>query len=422
MNNWEEKYNEINPKIDSMIAEQAAKINEARRKQAEIGKNVESPEYKQAKADLKAAEIQKGKLDKLKPNLKKVSNYLVIKKQIEARLNEYNKVRKAQNEMMNNRRQIGKCEQQEKEATEELKKLTDELRSGKLSETEKKEVNKKITEAANKKQNAFNLRNQLNEKDKSLNDELKDFKYGEVDRDTIKEKMAEERKAIEILDSKCEQLMDGEHVEYIYQEATARKEETNDLEQPEKTERDEQDNRLFDDDYILRDNIETPEEGMEYEDISSTSTFAQKHPRLAKIGNFFKNLKNKIFNRNEIEALEEGTPIENEETELDEEIEEIVAKDEIELTDKEMDRLVQDIIKDVDEVGKKSEKGMEGLRESIKVTLTQEAKERLDKFRKDNGYRQGDVGPTMTEKGKRALNNIDRTAQEINDGGREPGE
>lgn len=418
MNKWEEKYNKINPVIDNMISEQAAKMNEARRKQAELGKDVDSQEYKQAKADLKDAKMQKENLDKLKPNLKKVSNYIAIRKQIEARQNEYRKVRNAQNEIINNRRQIGKCDQLEKEATEEIKNLTEKLRSGKLSETEKIEVNKKITEAANKKQNAFNLRNQLNEKNNSLNDGLKELKYGEIDRNTLKEQMDQQTLALEELDKKCEQLMDGENVEYTYQQAMSKKD--NELEQQETTGRDEQDDRLFDDNFILKDNTNTKTDDMEYEDISSKSTFADRHPGLAKIGNFFKNLKDKVFNRNKTPELEEGTLKETKG--IEEKIEEIAGKEQIELTDKEMDRLVQDIIKDVDEVGKNSEKGIESLRDSIKVTLSEEAKARLAKLREDNGYRQGDTGPTMTQKGKAALNRIDRTAQEINDGGREPGE
>lgn len=418
MSKWEEKYNKINPVIDNMISEQAAKMNEARRKQAELGKDVDSQEYKQAKADLKDAKMQKENLDKLKPNLKKVSNYIAIRKQIEARQNEYRKVRNAQNEIINNRRQIGKCDQLEKEATEEIKNLTEKLRSGKLSETEKIEVNKKITEAANKKQNAFNLRNQLNEKNNSLNDGLKELKYGEIDRNTLKEQMDQQTLALEELDKKCEQLMDGENVEYTYQQAMSKKD--NELEQPETTGRDEQDDRLFDDNFILKDNTNTKTDDMEYEDISSKSTFADRHPGLAKIGNFFKNLKDKVFNRNKTPELEEGTLKETKG--IEEKIEEIAGKEQIELTDKEMDRLVQDIIKDVDEVGKNSEKGIESLRDSIKVTLSEEAKARLAKLREDNGYRQGDTGPTMTQKGKAALNRIDRTAQEINDGGREPGE
>lgn len=418
MNKWEDKYNKINPVIDNMISEQAAKMNEARRKQAELGKDVDSQEYKQAKADLKDAKMQKENLDKLKPNLKKVSNYIAIRKQIEARQNEYRKVRNAQNEIINNRRQIGKCDQLEKEATEEIKNLTEKLRSGKLSETEKIEVNKKITEAANKKQNAFNLRNQLNEKNNSLNDGLKELKYGEIDRNTLKEQMDQQTLALEELDKKCEQLMDGENVEYTYQQAMSKKD--NELEQPETTGRDEQDDRLFDDNFILKDNTNTKTDDMEYEDISSKSTFADRHPGLAKIGNFFKNLKDKVFNRNKTPELEEGTLKETKG--IEEKIEEIAGKEQIELTDKEMDRLVQDIIKDVDEVGKNSEKGIESLRDSIKVTLSEEAKARLAKLREDNGYRQGDTGPTMTQKGKAALNRIDRTAQEINDGGREPGE
>ena len=418
MNKWEDKYNKINPVIDNMISEQAAKMNEARRKQAELGKDVDSQEYKQAKADLKDAKMQKENLDKLKPNLKKVSNYIAIRKQIEARQNEYRKVRNAQNEIINNRRQIGKCDQLEKEATEEIKNLTEKLRSGKLTETKKIEVNKKITEAANKKQNAFNLRNQLNEKNNSLNDGLKELKYGEIDRNTLKEQMDQQTLALEELDKKCEQLMDGENVEYTYQQAMSKKD--NELEQPETTGRDEQDDRLFDDNFILKDNTNTKTDDMEYEDISSKSTFADRHPGLAKIGNFFKNLKDKVFNRNKTPELEEGTLKETKG--IEEKIEEIAGKEQIELTDKEMDRLVQDIIKDVDEVGKNSEKGIESLRDSIKVTLSEEAKARLAKLREDNGYRQGDTGPTMTQKGKAALNRIDRTAQEINDGGREPGE
>lgn len=401
MKKWEERYNEINPKIDSMIAEQNAKMNEARRKQVELGKDVDSQEYKQAKLDLKDAKTQKENLDKLKPNLKKVSNYITIRKQIEARVNEYAKVRNAQNEMINNRRQIGKCEQQEKEATEELKKLTDKLRNDNLSQTEKSEINRRITEAANKKQNAFNLRNQLNDKNNTLNNGLKEFKYGEVDRDTIKEKMAEEKKAIEILDKKCEELMDVKHVEDIYQQVMNKKEETNnvfdEIEQPKNKQH-------------IKDNVRTGQtKDTEFEDIRSNYTFSEKHPRLAKIGNFFMKVKDKFFNSNKTLKLEGALTSDTQETELDET--NIEQREPIELTDAEMDRLVKYIIEDVGKVGENS---VESLRNSIKVTLSEEAKERLARFRADNGYRQGNTGGTM----RKALNEINETVQEIDDGSR----
>ena len=416
MEKWEEKYNEINPKIDAMISEQTAKINEATRKQAELGKDVNSQEYKQAKVDLKTARAQKENLEKLKPNLKKVSNYLEFKKQLEARLNEYSRVRNNQNEMINNNRQIKKCEQQEKEATEDLKNLTEMMRSGNLSESEKSEVNKKITEAANKKQNAFNLRNQLNGKNNALDEELKEYKYSEVNRDTIKEQMAKLGKTIEIVDQRCEALMDGQYVENIYDQAVVKKVPTEpaantistepivETEEPVKTvepeknnelnefdelkmpPRQEKDNRVLDDNFefigdLDTQKIESTEKGNL---IVFKAPFNERHPRLAKIADFFRNLKDKILNRNKTFNLEEELSNENKEEKVDKEIAKIVEQKQLNLTDKEMDRIVEEILNDNEKLEELGTKGTNEFRESLKVAKTTEAKQKLEQNRDIN--------------------------------------
>lgn len=127
--------------------------------------------------------------------------------------------------------------------------------------------------------------------------------------------------------------------------------------------------------------------------------FEKKHPRLAKIQNWLK----KVFG-NKRKMLQEGKEIENK-----------VVEDKVEdkVEEKVEDKTIDDIsfreyIKVV------AEKGMDG----AETDRQQKAKERLAKFREEKGYRQGNTGGTMTPKGREALNKIDETVQEIDDGSR----
>ena len=77
----------------------------------------------------------------------------------------------------------------------------------------------------------------------------------------------------------------------------------------------------------------------------------------------------------------------------------------------------------IDTIKVVAEKGVEGKKTEDEKARIEAAKARLEKLRKDNGYRQGNTGPTMTEKGRKGLKTIDTIANGIKQSeGREPGD
>lgn len=406
MSRWEDKYNEIMPNIDTMISETNTKLDEARRKQAELGKDVTSQEYKQAKSDLIDAKKEKARLETLKPNLLKVKNILEFRKQVEKRLNEYYEVKDIQTKIENNNKKIQRRETKYQDASKTITDLTQKLKNGNLKQSEKKKISEQISKAANDKQKAFNEKIQLKTENDSLTEQLKNLKYGELDKKDVDKHIRDLGATIVKCDMACSNLMNGKKIEDIQFDKSKHK-----YTRPKATKSAETKEQEETKEGEKKNENENESHNNEYIDISSNTTFSERHPRFAKISNFFKKIKDKVLKRKNPPKLEKGKPVKEDDKETEKEEQEL----KLELTDEVMDRMASEILADNSKLEELGKNGANTFRDTIKVTMSNEAKERLAKFREDNGYRQGNVGPTMTEKGRNALKDIDDKANELGD-------
>ena len=131
-------------------------------------------------------------------------------------------------------------------------------------------------------------------------------------------------------------------------------------------------------------------------------TFADKHPRLARIGNFFKGIRDKIMRneKDEVHNTETKKPVRKEEPEVTEK-----AKNEgrevVDLGFKEYIKVV-------------AEKGYEVADADLEAARKEELKARLKAFRQENGYGPKPGEETkLTPEGREALRRIDEQVRRI---------
>ena len=401
MSKWEDKYNDINPKIDNMIQEQSNIINEARRLMASMGTNVSSPEYQEQKGKLKTATQEKKRLEGLKPNLKKVANIIEFRKQVEKRLQEYLKVSNTYKQVQENNKKISGKEKIIANRTTAIDNLKAQLAAGGLTDAQKKKINSDITKLTTEKQNAFNEKSKMIMENNALNNGLKDQKYGNLDKKDINAQIKKLTATIAKCGMACNNLMNGKKIEDIKFDKT--KKYTYTPKKEEEIKSDEMEDVYSYTDPTQREPYVIPED-TEPKDINPTegkSNFAKKHPTLAKIGNFFKKAKD-LFSRKE-EALPEPKKVSKPAPEIKPRPES--KPKEVELTDKEMNKMMDSILSD-DNKGLEdlATKGNSEFLKDIRVEMTEEGKKRLEQFRAKNNYRQGDTGPKKTSEGlKKAL-------------------
>lgn len=134
-------------------------------------------------------------------------------------------------------------------------------------------------------------------------------------------------------------------------------------------------------------------------------TFADKHPRLAKIGNFFKGIKDKFIKKGKEETKNTETkePDKKEEKPVEEKKAGEKAQETKGITDKFYDR-----IKEV------AEKGYVKADEDKEAARKDDLRARLTAFREQNGYgpKQGEE-IVFTQEGRDALREIDDTVRRI---------
>lgn len=404
MGRWEDKYNKLMPNIDRMISEQTSKANEARRKQAELGTNVDSTEYKEAKAELKEALAEKARLEQIKPNLDKVRNIIEFRKQVEERVGEYYKVKDIYDKMDSNKKSLEEQQEKYKKATEEVKKLTEKLQSGEIQPEEKSKINAEISKMANQKEESLSTMLNLKQENNSFDEQLKGLKYGELNKEEIDEQIQKLGATVVKCDLACSNLMKGKSVEDIQYDPTkhkytrpkAKKEKNNEPRNQEENEfgskGDEEYDSGKDSDYKEENEFESKgdeeydsEKNLDYEEGETVEENAlptvEKQSWFAKVGKFFKNIKNKVFKREPV--------VEEERPELDEIIGMNLDRGKrgqlIELdrfTDKEMDEMADAILKDNSKLSTMAEKGATNLRDSIKVEKVDAAKAQLEANKK----------------------------------------
>lgn len=410
MNKWEEEYNKIKPNIDKMIKEQNNKINDIRRKQATIGKEVKSEDYKNLKDDLKDAQKEKIRLEKLKPNLRKIENVIQYRNSLKKELEELKKELDANKRLLEANEKREKAEKEIASCQENYEKISKELRNNKLEQKDRLKLEKdraKITQKMAKSQKIMK-----NQEDILMNG-LKD-KAG-LSKEEIEDKASDIQNRISKCNLVANNLLNGLSWDEIDKKLDNWKDKrftckdgklSRKTEENKETEQNKETEELFENLFP-----ETEENSNEYDIISDSNAeayninkrlmFEKKHPMLAKIQNWFK----KVFG-NEEKMLQEGKVEEKVEEEVEEKVEEKV--------EEEVEEKVKEEVKDIsfrEYIKVVAEKGMDG----VEKDRQQNAKERLAKFREEKGYRQGDTGGTMTQEGRNALNKIDKTVQEIDD-------
>ena len=309
---WEidyEKYKTMN--LDEEIKKLESQVNASRRELASI-KDSNSQDYKAKSSAQRANEKEINRLNMLKINMPKVANILKTKDAYKAKLEKLMKDKKSVEETKTLGNEAKKLEEELDKLKKDEEKLKDALKDKRISPENREKLNKALSDNS-RKQNENQLKfsaNQLKLTEK-LNSPLakKDFdKEIQTTRNMI---------------SKCnfigKNLMEGKRMEEITADLknwkdrkfTDKTKEANDKKEtsksektePEKAETKPEKPRTEKDqkDTLENDKIEEIEkavdEAIKEEDSADkpvkVSEWDQKHPRLAKIKNFFKDAGNK---------------------------------------------------------------------------------------------------------------------------------
>lgn len=369
MKKWEERYNKLkNGEFDSRIDELKEKHD---------NKSITKEEYKEYQ-----------KLLKSKESLSKVDNVLEYKEQLKEELKKLELEKGSRDNAIEASKETQRLEEELKKITEEIIKTENELKNSNLEEHERDALSAKRDELYARRDDN-NARYVQNQKvlEKSLN---RKGEFKNLSEEEIKNKENLLKSRISKCNMVAKNLLNGASWDTINLkldswnklinkgEKLSKKEEF--VNRTNRTENNE-----------MEDIFSSKEKEEEFKKISAkkqkAAEFAEKHPKLAKIGNWFK----KLFKKETL--LPEKTK----------------TKPEVEKEAKtDLDKDFKEYIKQI------AEKGMDG----AETDRQQKAKERLVKFREEKGYRQGNTGGTMTQEGREALNKIDETVQEIDDGSR----
>lgn len=391
MSKWEDKYNELKLNIDNMIQEQDNKMNQARRKQAEIGNDTESKDYKELKTELKQANAEKKRLEKIKPNLGKISNIIEYRDSLKKELDELKKEAGFRKEMGEATKKKEELETEIARYQERYEKINKELRNDKLSADEKKKLENEREAISEKMPKA---QEEWDKQDKILQDGLgKKGNSSNLSQEEINNKLSETQTKISKCNFVAKNMLEGLSWDSIdlkldkwqdrkftsKDKKLSNKDKTTDGKvNPDKKIDGKYDGIMnFDDDRQI---FSSQKKLKEYEKMKNKmekrAEFANKHPRLAKIGNWFR----KVLKRDEM--LPEGND-----------------GKEVEQKAEQTDKSFKEYIKYVAEYGEKDAR----------------RKQLEEKFGRESQK------PKMTEKSREAFRQIDQIVKEAEEG-REPGD
>lgn len=145
MSKWEDKYNELSPKIDDMIKKQKNNIKRMKEKKVNLEKNGESEEAKKQIGELNKAKKEKQRLEKLKLNFKQVSNIIEYRDKLKGQLKELKeevqrrdnlKQAASRQEALENK--IAEYQKRYEEVSKEIKRVNRKLKDLKLEEKDEK--------------------------------------------------------------------------------------------------------------------------------------------------------------------------------------------------------------------------------------------------------------------------------------------
>lgn len=373
MRKWEEKYQKLkNGDFDARIDELKGKIDDKKATREEF------KEYEN--------------LSKSKDNVRKVDNIMEYRDKLQESLKETK-------EELETRKNIKEAAKDSERIEEELNKIMKKLEVAEAN-LKRKDLSVEDREKANKERNELLDQRDKNHKEYLDNQALltkglnKNEKFKDLSDEDLKKMNFETSSKISKCNMVANNLINGlswDSIDLKLDNWKDKKFTSTDEKLSDKGKREEKD------DSEKIDNKEEKSGSEEMEDVFSSDkkaknhekemkrkAFAEKHPRLAKVANWFRNK----FKRNDL--LEAGK-VEDKNPETLEDVK----------TDRE-EISFKEYIKEI------AEKGLD----AVKADELAARKERLAQLRKEKGWRQGDTGAKgLSEEGKKALNDIDDIAR-----------
>lgn len=150
MSKWEDKYNELSPKIDDMIKEQSNKINEISREKAKFANDINSKEYRKLRDELNSARKEKQRLEKVKPNLKQIANIIEYRETLKKALDRLKKETEIRADLKHATEEQKRLESEIIEYQNSYEKISKELKNKDLKDEQRKQLEDKIKEIKEK--------------------------------------------------------------------------------------------------------------------------------------------------------------------------------------------------------------------------------------------------------------------------------
>lgn len=145
MSKWEDKYNELSPKIDDMFKKQSSKIDKLSEERAKLMNNVNSNEYEKLTNELNSAKKERKRIEKLKSNLKQVSHIIEYRNELKGQLKKLkeevqrrNSLKQAAGRQKALENKIAEYQERYEKIGKEIKEVNRKLRDLKPEEKDKK--------------------------------------------------------------------------------------------------------------------------------------------------------------------------------------------------------------------------------------------------------------------------------------------
>lgn len=325
MSKWEDKYYEISPKIDNMIQEQRDKIRKMKRKNVNLEKDDGSVKAEEHIYKLNKAKKENQRLENLKPKLKLVANIIAYKNKLKGQLKELkeegqrrNSLKQAasrqetlENEIAEYQERYEKIGKEIKEVNRKLKELKPEEKDKKVEledklldlEIEREEITKEMPKVQDRRDKQEEILKQGLGRKTALS---------ELSQEEIDDKSLDIRNKISKCNLVAQCLMNGLNWDSIDMKLDSWKDKkfTSKDDKLSKA----KDNAKKDTEKELEKDKDEPQKEPEKPPIdlgdngidsgvpAVKNTFADRHPRLAKIGRFFKN----IFSRTKRTEVKQG--------------------------------------------------------------------------------------------------------------------
>ena len=409
---WENEYDNYKANKDELKTKMAT----IRREQAALK---EGPDYAAKKAELEELKKTATKYARIEKNSSKIENILSFKKELVGKtadlLTQKNEIEKLDTSKTKLESAIKKLDDDRQKSVDRIKKIEEELKNPQLKEEDKQKLQREKQEKLkNIQENDVKFQEVANTRDAVVS------KIEQYDKDKINKEILKNEQLLGKCDLIGANLVKGRSMEEISTSLQnfkftpnkdfakkiqamrdmygKDKEQTGEENKEESKDKGIVDDKNNDNEADLTEEIEKGvQRAIEEENRkdaeenkpAKVSEFDQKHPRLAKVKNFFKNAWTTIKDKITRESKEAGSEMQKSETTKAEKQEQETKEPEIKNSDFEYAMKHLDG-QDQDEVLKTiAEKGTAGFRESIKVEKQQKYKEMKDAAAIDYAMRYG---------------------------------